>query len=530
MDPFGRPDPNGAEALPGESTREYIARQEKLKTEARARMRAKFGGGGLGGVGSDGSYRGGTTMQGVGSNSDYDPSTGKYRGQKTGIQSLREGEFTSDNVKDAALEAASKLKKFGAKLAEEDTVRDLSKTAKSTAAGLMRAAQGGEFFEPAEEWRKLVHRMIHKDDLPSPSITDLRSLTRYMGDRRKAADIFDDIRKALKPTPAYRALQRALACVRHLVVNGPEHVVDRAWHLRREIQDLEGYDSTRGYLGTRNDEGRFVREKAKELATLLDDFDQIRELRADAARNTYEGDRKPAYNEGASGRYDSYSGGGGFERSRRNSYDPDLRDSSPVPKEPEPAAPVADLLDLNLGGGDDDFGAFETAGASTTSATTDDGFAAFQGAPAADDGFASFQSAPTPALSAPPGDAFAAPPAPAANDEWAAFAAAPAQQPPPPPQPGFASFGAAPSQAMPGASPAERFMADGQLFSSMGATPNNGPGLIPPPANGFPSYLPSPSALNANAAPPPRQRWSSNAATEKDAFSDLLGGELSGGK
>merc|ERR1719421_2301849 len=243
--------------------------------------------------------------------------------------------------------------------------------------------------------------MIHKDDLPSPAITDLRSLTRYMGDRRKAADIFDDIRKALKPTPAYRALQRALACVRHLVVNGPEHVVDRAWHLRREIQDLEGYDSTRGYLGTRNDEGRFVREKAKELATLLDDFDQIRELRADAARNTYEGD-KPRYNEGASGRYDSSGfSGGGFERSRRNSYDPDLR-QSPEP-EPEPAAPVADLLDLNLGGDDDDFGAFETAGAATTSATADDGFAAFQGAPAADDDFAGFQSAPTPALAAPPG-------------------------------------------------------------------------------------------------------------------------------
>ena len=33
MDPFGRPDPNGAEALPGESTRDYIARQEKLKTD-----------------------------------------------------------------------------------------------------------------------------------------------------------------------------------------------------------------------------------------------------------------------------------------------------------------------------------------------------------------------------------------------------------------------------------------------------------------------------------------------------------------
>ena len=166
---------------------------------------------------------------------------------------------------------------------------------------------------------------------------------------------------------------------------------------------------------------------------------------------------------------------------------------------------------------------------STTSATADDGFAAFQGAPAAeDDDFAGFQSAPTPALAAPPGDAFAAPPAPAAaNDEWAAFAAAPAQ-PPPPPQPGFASFGAAPSQAMPGASPAERFMADGQLFSSMGATPQNGPGLIPPPANGFPSYLPSPSALNANAAPPPRRRWSSNAATEKDGCLGLGLGASSG--
>ena len=117
----------------------------------------------------------------------------------------------------------------------------------------------------------------------------------------------------------------------------------------------------------------------------------------------------------------------------------------------------------------------------------------------------------------------AAPPAPAANDEWAAFAAAPAQ-PPPPPQPGFAPFATAPSQAMPGASPAERCMADGQLFS-MGNAPR-GPGLIPPPANGFPSYLPAPSALISGPPPPRQQRWTSNAATEKDAFSDLLGGEL----
>ena len=292
MDPFGRPDPNGAEALPGEYQRVHSA-PRKTQDRARARMRAKFGSGGLGGVGSDGSYRSGTTMQGVGSNSDYDPSTGKYRGQKTGIQSLREGEFTSDNVKDAALEAASKLKKKVRREARRGRHRARPVQNRKIDRGWTHARGPGRRVLRADG---RVAEARASDDpqgrlTASPAITDLRTLTRFMGDRRKAADIFDDIRKALKPTPAYRALQRALACVRHLVVNGPEHVVDRAWHLRREIQDLEGYDSTKGYLGTRNDEGRFVREKAKELATLLDDFDQIRELRADAARNTYEGDQ-----------------------------------------------------------------------------------------------------------------------------------------------------------------------------------------------------------------------------------------------
>ena len=36
----------------------------------------------------------------------------------------------------------------------------------------------------------------------------------------------------------------------------------------------------------------------------------------------------------------------------------------------------------------------------------------------------------------------------------------------------------------------------------------------------------SSAALNSEPSAPPRQRWTSNAATEKDAFSDLLGGEL----
>ena len=52
-------DANGVEALAGESEAEYVARQTRLREEAAARMRAKFGGSGglngrLGGVGSGG--------------------------------------------------------------------------------------------------------------------------------------------------------------------------------------------------------------------------------------------------------------------------------------------------------------------------------------------------------------------------------------------------------------------------------------------------------------------------------------------
>ena len=53
------PDSSGVEALPGESDAEYVARQMRLREEAAARMRAKFGGTGglngrMGGVGSNG--------------------------------------------------------------------------------------------------------------------------------------------------------------------------------------------------------------------------------------------------------------------------------------------------------------------------------------------------------------------------------------------------------------------------------------------------------------------------------------------
>lgn len=73
----GKPgeDVNGMERLTGETEQQYIARQTRLREEARARMAAKFGnnGGGMGGVGS-------SRMSGIGSDSSYDPSRGGYGG------------------------------------------------------------------------------------------------------------------------------------------------------------------------------------------------------------------------------------------------------------------------------------------------------------------------------------------------------------------------------------------------------------------------------------------------------------------
>lgn len=80
----GKPgeDPNGMERLTGETDEQYIARQTRLREEARARMASKFGGkrGGMGGVGSGSmggmGNRSGGRMQGIGSDSSYDPNRG----------------------------------------------------------------------------------------------------------------------------------------------------------------------------------------------------------------------------------------------------------------------------------------------------------------------------------------------------------------------------------------------------------------------------------------------------------------------
>ena len=97
----------------------------------------------------------------------------------------------------------------------------MSQTAKSTAAAAARAAGAGDIFEPSDEWRALARQILHKNDLPAPAIADLRKLTRMVADPRKAADVFEELHSALKPTPRFRTLQRALLCVKHLVARAP---------------------------------------------------------------------------------------------------------------------------------------------------------------------------------------------------------------------------------------------------------------------------------------------------------------------
>ena len=63
-------DAQGMERLAGETDQQYVARQTRLRDEARARMAAKFGNGGMSGSG----------MQGIGSDPNYNPHAGGYGG------------------------------------------------------------------------------------------------------------------------------------------------------------------------------------------------------------------------------------------------------------------------------------------------------------------------------------------------------------------------------------------------------------------------------------------------------------------
>merc|ERR1719310_2609987 len=78
-------DPNGIERLTGESDAQYVARQTRLRDEAKARMAAKFGGGGMGGVGSGGGGMAARSQAAAPSSGSYSaaPSSGSYSAAST---------------------------------------------------------------------------------------------------------------------------------------------------------------------------------------------------------------------------------------------------------------------------------------------------------------------------------------------------------------------------------------------------------------------------------------------------------------
>lgn len=118
----GAGDPNGMERLPGESDQQYIARQTRLRDEARARMAQKFGATGsstMGGVGSNNTGR----MQGIGSDPHYNPRASS----------------SLDSVTDSVVSGLGQAFSYAASIANDETTKQsitgLTSSVRSAGAG-----------------------------------------------------------------------------------------------------------------------------------------------------------------------------------------------------------------------------------------------------------------------------------------------------------------------------------------------------------------------------------------------------------
>ena len=147
-------DPNGMERLAGETDAQYVARQTRLRDEAKARMAAKFGGGGggggMGGVGSSGGGMGG--MGGIGSDSSYNPATGGYGGGGMGgsvdvnavTDSLVSGFGTAlGALGSAATAATTTASSFVADPGTQQTLTSLKSSAGGLAGGFWGSLSAG---------------------------------------------------------------------------------------------------------------------------------------------------------------------------------------------------------------------------------------------------------------------------------------------------------------------------------------------------------------------------------------------------
>jgi hypothetical protein len=168
----GAEDPNGMERLTGESDEMYIARQTRLRNEAKARMAAKFGGGGIGGVGSSGGGgggmggMGGSRMGGIGSDPNYNPHSG-YGASDFDVSALSSTVMSGLGSAFGALSTVATT--VTSAVTDESTKRqlaDVSTSMVSTAGSFWGGLSAGA--------SKLINNVTQPDDPGSDGLADLQ--------------------------------------------------------------------------------------------------------------------------------------------------------------------------------------------------------------------------------------------------------------------------------------------------------------------------------------------------------------------
>lgn len=179
----GGQDPNGMERLVGESDEQYIARQTRLRDEAKARMAAKFGGGGgggttmMGGVGSNGGGGGSSSssrMGGIGSDPNYNPNGGGYGASDFDVGALSSTVMSGLGSAFGALSTVANT--VTAAVADESTKRSVVETAGSFWGGLSKGASTlintvtqPDGFDPGSDGLEDLQRQFHSQRSTQPS-------------------------------------------------------------------------------------------------------------------------------------------------------------------------------------------------------------------------------------------------------------------------------------------------------------------------------------------------------------------------
>ena len=176
----GGQDPNGMERLVGESDEQYIARQTRLRDEAKARMAAKFGGSGggggmmmMGGVGSGGGGGGGR-MGGIGSDPNYNPNGGGYGASDFDVSALSSTVMSGLGSAFGALSTVANT--VTAAVADESTKRSVVETAGSFWGGLSKGASTlintvtqPDGFDAGSDGLEDLQRQFHSQRSTQPS-------------------------------------------------------------------------------------------------------------------------------------------------------------------------------------------------------------------------------------------------------------------------------------------------------------------------------------------------------------------------